>query len=377
MVTPEQTSALRVLQVNSRFNGGGVDNQTLELTIGLQGLGDEVVLAVAAGSRWEAKARGCGLRVETYERRSPLKTARIRSWVRLIRRHRVQILHVHHVTDYWPAIVAARLAGRGTRVVITRHLAYPPRRFSRWFLLRFADVVAVSQAVEKAMRRELRGPQERLHQIYGGIDVQRFLTEREPAVWEYRRRQGWRDEEVVFGVVGSFNAPRGKGQVEFLEAAARLRQEGAAARFAVVGEGTMKQSLEERIRLLGLETTTKMIPFTDDIPMLMSAFDVLVHPAISTEAFALVILEAFASGKPVIASRLDGILEALSDGVNGLLVSPGDVPALVVAMRTMLESPESRRRMGEDGCRRVRENFTSEDLVNRTRQLYVEVLSRD
>jgi len=368
---------LRVLQVNSRFDGGGVDNQTLDLVLGLQRAGDDVWLAVAAGSRWEAKARGLGLRVETYRRRSLLKGPRIRRWIGLIRRHRIEIIHAHHDTDYWPAIVAARLAGRGTRVVITRHLAYAPRRLGRWCFLRLADVVAVSRAVENALRSGMRGPQERVHQIHCGIDVHRFSTERSPSAWEYRRRRGWRDEEVVFGVVGSFNGLRGKGQVLFLEAAARLRQEKTAARFVLVGEGTMKPSLEELIRSRGLETVATMISFTEEIPLVMSALDVLVHPAVGRDAFPLVILEAFASGKPVIGSRLDGIPESVLHDINGLLVPPGDVQLLVAAMKKLLESPELRRRMGEAGRLRVCEHFSTEQLVRRTRQLYVEALAHD
>ncbi len=376
----EQNGVLRVLQVNSRFDGGGVDNQTMELALGLQKAGEAVWLAVAAGSRWETKARRLGLRVESYRRRSPLKMSRLHGWIRLIRRHRIQILHAHHVTDYWPAIVAARLSGRDVRVVITRHLAYPPRWFSRWFLLRQANVVAVSKAVEMVMRRTLRGPQERLCQIYAGLDVHRFLTERSPTVWEYRHRMGWQDEEVVFGVIGSFNEPHGKGQLEFLEAAAQWRREavvGAAgvARFVLVGEGTMRERLEERIRQLGLEGVAQMIPFVEEIPTLMSALDVLVHPSVGTEAFPLVILEAFASSKPVIASRLGGIPEAVQDMVNGFLVPPGDVPALATAIGKMLEWPALRQQMGQAGRRDVCERFTSDHLVRRTRALYREVLT--
>src|SRR5260370_8318701 len=93
----------------------------------------------------------------------------IRRLARLIRSRRAQIIHVHQGRDYWPGILAARLAGRGTRVVVTRHLMTRPRRVSRWLLLSMSDVIAVSRAALAVLQRELRGPAPRLHQIYAGL----------------------------------------------------------------------------------------------------------------------------------------------------------------------------------------------------------------
>src|SRR2546427_10375832 len=170
---------LRVLLVNSLFSGGGTDNQTLELSAGLRESGNDVTLAVPQGSRWEPLARQLpGARVESFAPKSPLKLAMILALIRLIRQRRVQILHAHQGRDYWPAITAARLANRGTRVIVTRHLMTRPRVVSRALLLRMSDVIAVSRAVEEVLQRELRGPPERLHRIYGGIDLKAFGAER-------------------------------------------------------------------------------------------------------------------------------------------------------------------------------------------------------
>ena len=122
---------MNILQVNSLFSGGGTDNQTLELTAGLREIGADVTLAVAAGSRWEPQARALGVPVETFPPKSPLKFAMMRRLVALIRERGFDILHAHQGRDYWPSIIAARLAGRGTRVVITRHLMTRPRTVSQ------------------------------------------------------------------------------------------------------------------------------------------------------------------------------------------------------------------------------------------------------
>ena len=371
----DKSVPLRILQVNSTFTGGGVDNQTLELSAGLRDLGDDVTLAVAAGSRWEPRARQLGVRIATFPRRSPAKAEMIRCWIRLIREHHTQIIHAHQGRDYWPAVFAARLAGRGTRVVVTRHLMARPRRLSRLLLLRNADLIAVSHAVENVVRAHLDGPAERIHQIYGGIDFSRFHTERTPDVWKFREQLGWPESAVVFAVVGSFHFPRGKGQLEFLEAAAVLSKEFPHARFAILGYGEMESLLKERIKGLGLAGVANVFEFHDQMPLFMSALDVLVHPTTFTEAFPLVTLEALASCRPVVASRKDGIVEGFLEAEHGLLVPPGDVPTLTEAMRTMACDGALRKRFGEAGCAHVRARFGCETLARRTRELYLQLCS--
>ena len=368
---------LRILQLNSIFNGGGADNQTLELAAGLRELGDDVTLAIARGSRLEPRARQMPeLRVETFSRKGALKLSLIGSLIKLLRADRIQIIHAHPGRDYWPAILAARLAACGTRVVITRHLMTKPRRLSRLMLLRMSDVVAVSRAVEAVLQRELRGPRERLHQIYGGVDVTLFRPGPTPASRTLRQQQGWRDEDVVFGVVGFLNLPRGKGQIEFLEAAGRLKSEFPQARFAIIGFGSMAPLLRERIVTLGLGGRAVILPFTDDIATVMSALDVLVHPALGTEALGLVLWEAMACGKPVIASRLDGVPEAFTENEHGLLVPPGDVLALAEAMRRMAADPALRARLGRAGRMHIEAHFSRAILAAHTHQLYADILQR-
>lgn len=359
---------LRIVQFNSVFNGGGTDGQTLDLAAGLHDCGDDVTLAIARGSRWEPLASKLGVRVELIPAKGKLGI--IRGLARVLNRQRAQVVHAHQGRDYWPAILAARLAGVGTRVVITRHLMTRPRAFSRLFLLRAADVIAVSRAVEGVLQRELSGPRERLHQIYGGIDTSAFQPSRSAASAALRREQGWNEDDVVFGVVGAYSLPRGKGQLEFLQAGAQLTKEFPRARFVMIGRGSLESLLRAEIQQLGLGDVARLLPFTDDVATAMGALDVLVHPALGTEALGLVLWEALACGKPVIASRLDGIPEAFTEGEHGLLVPPADVPALASAMRTLLGDPALRKRLGAAGRGHVCRNFSRAAHAERTRALY-------
>ena len=371
-----KATPLRILQVNSLFSGGGVDNQTLNLSAGLQALGEEVTLAVPAGSRYEPRARQAGLTVENIPAGSWLKASLTYHCCQIIRSRRIQIVHVHQGRDYWPCILAAKLAGLGTQVVVTRHLMSPPRSLSSKYLLRCAQVIAVSRAVEKVLRDHLRGPANRIRQIYCAVDFSQFLPERTPSVERFRERMGWAPNAVVFAVIGTFHPPLGKGQKEFLAAAAALKNDFPQARFAVIGHGEMAAELQACIVELGLTGVAALHPFEDQMPLCMSAIDVLVHPTQKGEAFGLVTVEALASGRPVIASRKDGIPECFNEGEHGLLLTPGEVPALVQAMREMLLDPLRRNQLGKAGSAHVRAKFGREQIARETRELYLQLRPR-
>jgi len=271
--------------------------------------------------------------------------------------------------------VAARLAGRGTRVFITRHLMTRPRGFSRRFLLKGARVIAVSQAVERVLRAELQGNPSRILQVYCGIDVERFAGGRSAEADALRQALGWGPDTVVFGVVGMYPLPRGKGQLEFLSAAAQLRTSHPQARFVLIGQGDMRPLLEQKIASERLRDIVRLEPFTDDIRPWMKALDVLVHPAVGTDAFPLVVLEGMASGHPVVASRMDGIPEEFTDGQEGYLVTPGDVGELVVAMGRLASDPELRSSLGTRGRMHVATHFTRNQLATTTLRQYTAALA--
>jgi glycosyltransferase involved in cell wall biosynthesis len=168
-----------------------------------------------------------------------------------------------------------------------------------------------------------------IHVVYGGFDMERFR----PALADAQRQTwGLHPANYVFAVIGGYAFPRGKGQPEFLRAAALIHQQVPQARFLLIGRGNMKEMLENEIRRLGLEGVAWLTPYSHDMPAAMNAIDCLVLPQVGTEAIPGVVIEAHACGKPVIASDLDGISEAFEVAGCGRLVQRGSVPALAEAM---------------------------------------------
>ena len=346
--------SFRVLHLNSMLRGGGTDDQCVKLAHGLSQLGHKVWVAGPDGREFAQVVRELSVPFHSTPPEGPLKLRFILSAARLIRREGIQIVHGHHGRDLWPTILAARLSGKHPVIVLTRHLAKSPSSwFSRWFLLGQCDaVIAVSHFVAKVLREgvyepdspepercsrpPIAGDHSKIHVIHGGIDTNRFRPLDAAA---QRQEWGLTPEHFVFAVVGGYDLPRGKGQREFLRAAARIHAQAANARFLIVGRGNMDTILRADIERLGLAGKAWLTQYCRDMPAAMNAIDCLVHPQVGTEAFPGVVLEAFACGKPVIASALDGVPEGFAVGGCGRLVPPEDIKALAEALQEQTRRP--------------------------------------
>jgi glycosyltransferase involved in cell wall biosynthesis len=177
-------------------------------------------------------------------------------------------------------------------------------------------------------------------------------------------------EHFAFGVVGGYNLPRGKGQREFLLAVARVHQRIPRARFLIVGRGNLKEALEGDIQRLGLREKAWLTPYCNDMPAAMNALDCLVHPQVGTEAFPGVVLEAFACGKPVVASRLDGIPEAFATGNVGRLVEPESISELAQALEEQARQPAMDQAQRTKLHEKISSGFSLEVMARKTLALY-------
>jgi glycosyltransferase involved in cell wall biosynthesis len=380
---------LRVLHLNSMLKGGGTDDRSVRIAHALLKLGHEVCMAGPDGREFSLVARDLGLPFYPLRARGFLKMPLIIGTAKLIRRLQVQILHARHGRDYWPAILAARLSGVRPKILLSRHLAKSPGSWvSRKFLLSQCDAfVAVSEFVAKVLRQGDRDPESdnperhyrppmmgdhsKIHVVYGGFDMARF----QPADASAQRKAwGLEPDHYAFGVVGGYSLPRGKGQPEFLKAAAQIRAETPKARFLIIGRGNLQEPLEKMIGDLGLKGTAWLTPYSRDMPAAMNALDCMVLPQVGTEAIPGVVCEAHACGKPVIASNLDGIPEAFVAGGHGELVERGSIPALAQAMKQWSARPAPDLATRQAMHDRVAERFSLERSATDLAALYETLL---
>ena len=379
---------MRILHLNSMLTGGGTDDRSVKIAHVLMRLGHATWMAGPAGREFSEVIARLGIPFHPLPT-GWLKLPLILGTARLVRRERIQIIHARHGRDYWPAILAGRLAGTRPKIVLSRHLAKSPGSWpSRRFLLSQCDaLIAVSQFVakvlreghadpasdnpERHLRRPILGDHSKIHVVYGGFDMDQF----QPAPAQAQRAAwGLGPEHYAFGVVGGYVLPRGKGQREFLEAAARVHSKLPQARFLVIGRGNMKETLEADIARLGLEGAARLTPYSHDMPAAMNALDCLVLPQVGTEAIPGVVCEAHACGKPVIASDLDGIPEAFAPGGYGQLVRPGAVPELAEAMLRWGREPALDLAARREMHRRVAARFSLEQAARELAALYQSLL---
>jgi glycosyltransferase involved in cell wall biosynthesis len=335
------------------LKGGGTDDRSVKIAHALMKMGHWTAMAGPAGRDFSQVVAGLNLPFFPVPL-GPLKLAFILRTASLIRREKIGIIHARHGRDYWPAILASKLSGARPRIVLSRHLARSPGSWlSRQYLLRSCDaLLACSEFTKKVLcegvyepdskdperwkRGPMRGDFSKIKVVYGGIDMGRF----KPAdATKQREAWGLKPGDYAFGLVGFYDFPRGKGQREFLQAAARISSEKPDARFLIIGWGNMQEALEQDIEKLGLKGRAWLTGLCRDMPAGMNAMDCLVHPAVSTESWGSVVCEAHACGKPVIASNLDGIPEAFGAGSCGELVKPDSVEALAGAMRRWAGRP--------------------------------------
>jgi glycosyltransferase involved in cell wall biosynthesis len=345
---------LRILHLNSMLTGGGTDDQCVKLAAGLHQLKQAAWIAGPDGREFSKTIRELGVPYHVTPPEGPLKLRFIRSAAGLIRRERIQIVHGHHGRDLWPTVLAAKWSGVRPKIVLTRHLAKSPGSWvSRRFLLGRCDgLIAVSNFVatvlrdgvyepdspepERRARPPMAGDHTKVRVIYGGIDTDKF-TPQDAA--ELRAVWGLTPEHFAFGMVGGYNLPRGKGQREFLQAAAQIHAAVPNARFLIIGRGNLADILRADLERLKIADKAWLTPYCNEMPAAMNALDCLVHSQVGTEAFPGVVLEAYACGRPVIASALDGIPEACAVANFGQLVKPESVPELAEAMRAWAVRP--------------------------------------
>jgi glycosyltransferase involved in cell wall biosynthesis len=254
----------------------------------------------------------------------------------------------------------------GASVLVGLHSAVSPL-----YLDHFQRIIATT-GVYARRSETLRRYRDRVTVIPNGVDTRKF----NPGVNgdPVRERYGLRGKVVLF--VGALTRWHGyKGLDVLLKAFRTVKDRLGDARLVVVGDGPMRDVYEGLAREYGLGSSVTFAGYADDstLPLYYAACDLLVLPSKdSSEGFGLVLLEAMASGKAVIGTKVGGITEVIKDSENGVIVNPHDFDALVIAIVLLLEDDNVRRRMGANGRRFAELNDWSH-VAAEVERLYAEL----
>ncbi len=355
---------------------GGTETHVLELASRIdRSRFDVTVCTLKPGGMVAQELRDRGVKVVSLNGAGKLDARVLFRLLKLIRAERPDVIQAFL---FW-ANVAARVCGRILRAfpVIS---SYHDEIVSEGLVVRLIDrltlkwtqsIVCCSEAVRRSVLSNIGEAGERCTIIPFGVDVDRYRQSSAAT----RREFGLSEEGAVIGTVCRLVEPK-KGLGVLLHAMEELKRRHGKppCQLLVVGDGPSRADLEALTDRLGLSGWVLFAGTRRDVPRLLQLLDVFVLPSLY-EGFGIAILEAMAIGKPVVATTVGGIPEFVNQGETGVLVEPGNVPALADAIDQLLADSARARAMGVRGRERAEGCFGIADVVRRHEQVYDACLS--
>jgi glycosyltransferase involved in cell wall biosynthesis len=362
-------TSLRIALALETSGPGGAENVVVRLAAALRERGDQPIVATLEPGWMTERVEALGIPVWIVPQRPGFDFAWVFRFARELSRARIDVLHSHEFAMNSFGSAAALLAR--VPAISTIHgrnwVSDRPRRAFAYRMLRRlgVPVVAVSEDLAGFLVERLGIPRERLALVHNGIP----LPDATPSGARSARRSAARaalaipaDRSLVVAVGNLYPV---KDHATLLRALARLPD----ARVAIAGRGAEEQPLRQLAVELGLADRVHLLGLRDDVGTVLAAGDVFVQPSLS-EGLPLAVLEAMASGLPVVATRVGGVHEAVADGTTGFLVPPGDPAALAAALARVLESPDRGAALGSAGRARVEAEFSVARMADHYRSLY-------
>lgn len=288
----------------------------------------------------------------------------------LVERNRIDLIHAHLPVPGFLARLA-RVGSRVKWVVYTEHNV--PSRYT--MMTRFLNAVtypmndaaiAVSQAISEEVQRYRRRGRPRLTTILNGVELEGLKAANREEVC---RQFGFpADSHLIVNVA---NFVHKKGHRHLLAAAKRVLAVEPRARFLLVGSGPLQTEMAREAQRLNLNGQVVLTGFREDAASLIGAADIFVLASVH-EGLPVSLLEAMASARPVVATRVGGVPELISDE-TGVLVNPTDEQTLAAEVVSLLRNPERRQRLGEAGRQRVRQGFGIAPMVAAVENVYLQL----
>lgn len=370
-------SVMKILHLISSGGLYGAERVAIELCKSLKLYGCQSMIGVIKNSHnphvevaEEAKKNSIETVVFPCSSQLDLKLiSRIRDY---IENDKIDLINCHGYKSNFYGLLASR---KRIPIVTTNHNWLT----SHWKLriycfldslwIRYFDrIIAVSDGIKEEMIK-YKVPKDKIRVIDNGIDMARFNEVISPA--SIKEEFDIRGDVQIIGTVGNLGYE--KGQIYLLQAAKEVIQTFKFAKFLFVGDGPLKAYLENETIKLGIRNNVIFTGYRPDIPRLLSIMDIFVLPSVK-EGLPMVILEAMAAKKPVIATRVGAIPKVINDE-NGILVEPKDVNGIQRAIINLLQNSEKSQKYALTGYEKVKTEYSSASMTSKYYELYKEVLA--
>jgi glycosyltransferase involved in cell wall biosynthesis len=356
---------LRILHTEASMGWGGQEIRILTEAQTFRAHGHEVMVAANDGSEIAGNAPRYGIPVTllALSRRNVKSVVAVR---RFLREWEPDVVNTHSSLDAWLVALARLRLVPCPRIVRTRHLsaAVPRNLASRWVYNRGADfVMTTGEAIVEDLARDGFVPRARLAAVPTGIDADVFKPGDKTAA---RAALGLPPDKFLFGIVATLRS--WKGHSVLLDALAQLGD--TRAQLIIVGDGPQQQNIDKQIAALGIAGQVTLAGRRSDVAPYLRALDVFVLPSYANEGVPQALLQAIASGLPVITCPVGGIPEVARGLETITLVPPKDAAALAGAMRAAMTNHPSQEQL-EAARRRIAAEHSREVMYQRALRHYL------
>ncbi len=364
---------MNILLLSTHLNTGGITSYLLTLTEGLIRQGHKVYLATSAGELLkrfqDTGAQHIQLDIKVKSELNPKVYSSLFILKRFIKDKKIDILHSQtRVTQ-----VLGQLLSPMTQVpyIATCHGFYKVRFSRQWFPCWGDAVIAISKAVMNHLLNDFRTPSEKVFLIHNGLDVNKFKPVNDELKAQ-KRREFHLAEEPLIGIIARLVGV--KGHEVLIKAMEAVVKKFPSTKLMIVGQGREENNLRNLAQQLNLQNNILFIPVSNQTDEILPIFDIFVLPSLD-EGLGISLMEAQAVELPVIGSRIGGIVSLIEHGKTGLLVNPNDSKDLTEAIINLLENRLEAKRLGQQARIFISENFSAEQMVQKTLQVYQTVLA--
>jgi glycosyltransferase involved in cell wall biosynthesis len=370
----------RLFFVIDSLKVGGAQNQLLQLVRSL----DKQKYKIAVCPVWpimdfEKEFRNTGVEIVRTHKRFSFDMTEVFRLAKSMRRFKPDVVHTWLFTgSLW-----GRMASIFARVpvIISGERAVCPDEKKPAFILpvnrllsHWTDVIVANSGVGiQVLKSEGYNP-DKLRLIYNGVDLRGFSPANVNLYRSViREKLGIDQNTFTLGSVGRLT--EAKGYIMLLHVAKCLAEKGVDFKWLIIGTGEDQNKLEELASKLGICNYVSFLGQRFDIPQLLSTLDLFVLTSF-WEGMPNVVLEAMATGLPVIATAAAGTVEVVDDGYTGILTPIGDMGLMTDNILKLFVDPHLRGNMGLSGRKRIEDEFSLENMVSRTTDLYHELMVR-
>ncbi len=362
---------MRVLHLSSEKGWRGGEQQIAYLVNELNRLGIDNRVGCEKNSRFEELCVKNKWKYFTSGFSSSLNLVTAARVAKLCRENNIDILHLHTSKSHTVGVIST-LFGHHSKLILTRRV---DNRIGRNFLSRWKynhprikRIITVSDKIREVVTPVL-SQQAKCVTIHSGIDTSRFNPGHDKKI--LRELMHASPGEILIGNTSALAAH--KDYYTFVKTCEWAVNNGLRAKFGIIGEGPEEHNIRRYIRSKHLEECIIMTGFRNDISQLLPAMDIFLMTSV-TEGLGTSILDAFAAGVPVVATRAGGIPEMVIHGQTGLLANPGDFKTLGEHLLRLISEPDLREKLVTNASRLLQEEYTMEIMAGKVLKIYQEVL---